>query len=535
MLPAVMALLSLATRPLLPVDETRYLGVAWEMWHRDDFLVPHLNGQPYSHKPPLLFWLIHFGWRVFGVNEVWPRLLPALLAVAALALVAALGRDLFAEEARARQAVWALLASALFLLLASFVAFDLLLTVAVLAALLGLRRAVREPGFAGWGLLALATAAGLLAKGPVVLLHLLPVALLAPFWSTARMGRRWVSWYLGLLASIGVGVAIALAWALPAAARGGPAYRHAIFFGQTAGRLVESFAHDRPWYWYLPLLPLIFFPLFWWPLAWRALRLALRRPWSESARFCLGWALPPFLSFSAISGKQPQYLVPLVPAMALLVAGASDRSESLRWRGLGAPASGLAIVGLAMLAVAWHPELVSIALPHVGWLALLGVIAVAVAGGLARCAARFPRTGWTCLAAINVALWLLVHLAFSVEAREAYEVRPMALVIAAAQANGLPTAFAGEYHDQFAFAGRLRRPVIPLRHEAVESWAKANPSGRVVDVFSHRPRYGPAPPLFVWPFRGQLSGVWAAEGLRAMNESTESATRPAEGRPMAPR
>ncbi len=36
---------SLAIRPLFPIDETRYAAVAWEMWLRDDFLVPHLNGE----------------------------------------------------------------------------------------------------------------------------------------------------------------------------------------------------------------------------------------------------------------------------------------------------------------------------------------------------------------------------------------------------------------------------------------------------------------------------------------------------------
>ena len=59
-------------RPLWPVDETRYASVAWEMWLRGDFLVPHINGEPYSHKPPLLFWLIQAGWALFGVNDWWP-------------------------------------------------------------------------------------------------------------------------------------------------------------------------------------------------------------------------------------------------------------------------------------------------------------------------------------------------------------------------------------------------------------------------------------------------------------------------------
>ena len=75
---AVFFVLSAAFRPVLPVDETRYLTVAWEMWLRGDFLVPYINGEPYSHKPPLLFWLIHLGWAVFGVNDWWPRLVAPL-------------------------------------------------------------------------------------------------------------------------------------------------------------------------------------------------------------------------------------------------------------------------------------------------------------------------------------------------------------------------------------------------------------------------------------------------------------------------
>jgi len=67
---------ALSTRTYFPIDETRYVGVAWEMWLRGDFLVPHLNGEPYSHKPPLLFWLFQAGWWLFGVTtggRVWYR------------------------------------------------------------------------------------------------------------------------------------------------------------------------------------------------------------------------------------------------------------------------------------------------------------------------------------------------------------------------------------------------------------------------------------------------------------------------------
>src|SRR5688572_11002134 len=83
---ALLAGFSLLLRPLMPIDETRYAAVAWEMWNRGDFLVPHLNGLPYSDKPPLLFWLIQLGWMAFGVTEWWPRLLPALFSLCNLFL-----------------------------------------------------------------------------------------------------------------------------------------------------------------------------------------------------------------------------------------------------------------------------------------------------------------------------------------------------------------------------------------------------------------------------------------------------------------
>ena len=54
---AVLTLVAIISRPLTPLDETRYVGVAWEMWLRGDFLVPYKNGAPYDHKPPLMMWL----------------------------------------------------------------------------------------------------------------------------------------------------------------------------------------------------------------------------------------------------------------------------------------------------------------------------------------------------------------------------------------------------------------------------------------------------------------------------------------------
>lgn len=62
----------------VPIDETRYLAVAWEMRQTGEFLVPHLNGATYAHKPPLLFWLINLGWLLTGVHAWTARVMTLL-------------------------------------------------------------------------------------------------------------------------------------------------------------------------------------------------------------------------------------------------------------------------------------------------------------------------------------------------------------------------------------------------------------------------------------------------------------------------
>ena len=84
-------------RPLLPIDETRYITVAWEMWQSGDYWVPTLNGELYSHKPPLYFWFMNLGWAIFGVSETWARLVAPLFGLGTLWLTAKLARELWPD------------------------------------------------------------------------------------------------------------------------------------------------------------------------------------------------------------------------------------------------------------------------------------------------------------------------------------------------------------------------------------------------------------------------------------------------------
>src|SRR6476469_9277391 len=77
---------------LLEPDEGRYAQVPREMLARGDWVVPHLQGQPYLDKPPLLYWLVMLSYKLFCVAEAPARLIPALAVHGTILIVYLLGR-----------------------------------------------------------------------------------------------------------------------------------------------------------------------------------------------------------------------------------------------------------------------------------------------------------------------------------------------------------------------------------------------------------------------------------------------------------
>jgi len=323
----------LALRPLLPVDETRYMTVAWEMWLNGNALVPHLNGATYAHKPPILFWLIDAAWAAFGVHGWSGRIVSPLFGLASLWMVLRLARLVWPDDAAtARRAPLILAGTAGFAVYGSLAMFDMPLTFLVLVGVEGVLRAWRG---ARWGWLVCGAALGLavLTKGPVALVHILPAPLLAPLWMDARPRGGWGRWYAGLLGAVALGAAIGLAWALPAAHAGGEAYGAEMLWGQTADRVVHAFAHRQPFWWYLPALPVLLLP---WPFVPRVWRDVRRRP-DTGEMLCIVWLAATLIVFSAISGKQAQYMLPEAAPAALFAARRLAGLRRLAWIAAAVP------------------------------------------------------------------------------------------------------------------------------------------------------------------------------------------------------
>ena len=414
LLPGIWALFA---RPLAPLEETRAAGVAWEMWLRGDFLVPHMNGATYSHKPPLLFWLTHFGWFVFGVNDWWPRLVGPLATFVAAVLTWRLARDMRPDDRRfGAIAAWVLAGMIGWAFFGQMLMYDALLTACVVTALIGAWRAGAATSTGAWLLVAVGLGLGILAKGPVALVHILPALLLGPWWS-ARAREKPLAWYGGVLLALLGGLLLAGAWAISAAIHGGEAYAEAILLKQTAGRVVDSFAHQRPWWVYLVFLPALALPWSFLPSGLKGLRGAYATP---ERRFLLSWIIGSVVILSAVSGKQPHYLVPALPAVALLIAG-----------------------GLAA----------TVPVGRIAARATVAVVVLLLAGTV-----------------------ILVGMQRSAD----FDMKPPGALAASLQEAGIPLATTVSYKNQLAFPGRLREPLELVERSQLRGWLEQHPGGVIV-------------------------------------------------------
>ncbi len=514
---AILIAVSLSVRPLFPIDETRYASVAWEMWTRNDFLVPYLNGEPYSHKPPLLFWLIHLSWWLFGVNDWSLRIIAPLVSLATLYLSGAVAKVLWPDRKQTTELTpFILLGFFIWIVYSTLTMFDIILTFFVLSGIYSLLNLVHSGlSFKRWALLGLAIGGGVLTKGPVILLHVMPVATLAPWWLGPQQAPfRWSHWYGGLVLAIFIGASIALCWAIPAGIAGGEVYRHAIFLGQTSARVVNSFAHKLPWWWYLQILPLLLLP---WPLLkpfWMSLsKLNLQ---DFGVRFCLAWALPVFIAFSLISGKRIHYLLPLIPALALLLAKALDQVSEFSWKRAHEPFMAmLGFLGLAIMLLPWlndqyhwREELSSVS-------PLWGLLLSINAAIFAKFIAKNVQESVFYICTTSIAALLIISCGFFDITSERYDTSKAARKISELMNENRAIAFyGGKYHGQYHFTGRLTQSITVLPHfNQLLSFATTHQTCYIIVSYANSNTLSDSIISYHYPARSKTLGLLSCKAL----------------------
>lgn len=314
---------SLDYRKLIKPDEGRYAEIPREMVATGDWLTPRLNGIKYFEKPALQYWATAAGFRLLGQSDATARLWPGLTGFLGVLLAWFAGRRLFGPSAGLLAAA-TLASSLLYLMIGHINTLDMGLSFFLEAAVVGFLLAQREEEYARrWMLIAWAALAfAMLSKGLVALV--LTGATLVVY---SLLFRDWSPWRrLELARGIPLFLVIAAPWFI-AVSIANPEFARFFFIHEHFERFLTK-VHGRyhpPWY-FVPILVAGLLP--WTTLALQAVASA----WSRYAdavfqprRFLMLWCVLVFAFFSVSDSKLPSYILPLFPAVALLLGDALPR------------------------------------------------------------------------------------------------------------------------------------------------------------------------------------------------------------------
>ena len=346
----------LGSLPLVGPDEPRYAEVAREMLTRRDLITPTLGGMPWFEKPPLLYWMMMLSYRVLGVSEYAARLGPAICGLLTAILLYWLGRnvslrprveaqsrDTNTENALGRWSALVWLTSAGAIAFSRGATTDIVLamtTTAALAAFFVAENRARTQQNPACGLLA--SLSGVFRQGnQIILLFALYVfaglSLLAKgligfviifgviaVYHIIRRERPARAFSISLLWGIPLSLAVAAVWYGPMVARHGRAFIYQFIVQHHFARFATNkFHHPAPIYFYLPVLIGLALP---WTIVLIAAFVSARRwHWRGEAAidrlrvFALVWLVFPILFFSFSGSKLIAYILPVLPAAALLV------------------------------------------------------------------------------------------------------------------------------------------------------------------------------------------------------------------------
>lgn len=500
--------------PFFPIDETRYLTVAWEM-KLNHSIVPLLHGRPYAHKPPFLFALINLDWFLFGTNEISLRFIPAFFSMLNILLTYRIAVKLWKDDAVATYATIVLASLLIYLAWSVLIMFDIVLTFFVLLGIYGLVTARESHVKTSLLLVSLSIGGGLLTKGPVIFAHILPVSLLYIAWKP-KNGLEPRRWYPFIVLSVLIGVALALGWAAPAAIKGGETYSEAILWGQTAGRLVSSFAHQHPIWWYIPILPGLLLPWILTKPAWSGLSLAKG---DEGYRFLVVWMVASLAIFSLISGKQVYYLIPLLPALSLLIAKNMVLFSEKRnnYSKLHYPVAvmylilGVVLLGLPVLNTGGDLGRVPVhfALTLACAFMLLGVILIAMKPLSLDQLIRY-------IAVSSLAAFVAVAVIGLPTLFKRYDVSTLARIIKEKQENGYTVVQDTRYDGQYQFLGRLTEPLTVLHYmQSVADYAETHDKVLVVAYKEPDAPFDQEDILYQQPYRGKRVILFEEKEKRA--------------------
>src|SRR5437588_4257885 len=348
---AVFYLWGLGSVPFVGPDEPRYAQVAREMLAHRELITPVLGGFPWFEKPVLLYWIVTATYSLFGIGEYAARLGPAICGLLIGALVYWIGssiesasrsRDASSKESETQRdglgrfsvLIW--LSCAGPLVFSRGVNFDILLTLALTGVFACFfiwhvrygtptKSKGTNPAFPALKYVLVGfyffVGLSLLAKGLIGII-IAPGVIISYF----LIRREWPSkkFLTSLLWGIPLALAVAAIWFIPMINRHGLIFINEFFLQHHFRRFLSNqYHHPQAFYFYVPVLAGLALP--WTIFLVAAFVSSQRWHWRGASAvdrlrvFCFVWVLAPVVFFSISQSKLPAYILPVLPAVALLV------------------------------------------------------------------------------------------------------------------------------------------------------------------------------------------------------------------------
>ncbi len=317
----------LSTVPLTNWDEGIYANVNLELFRSHDWTKLTYFGADFLEKPPLQFWVTSLLFGILGPTELAIRFLPALAGIGTTMLVALWMYQVTKHKYSAFLA-GLFFALGRFALVHAFRTGDLdgLLTFFITLAMYGYWRSFASESTAQtrkwmvvWGA---ASAAAVMTKSFVGALPIIIVGcdiLLTRGWRT--IGWKYIAW------GSGVFIVLAAPWHVIETMRFGQTFWNSYFGMHVLERSTESLFTATPWYWYLKIIVNRFAPFsFFLPVALLTTMWNVRKNKNTLDRILLFWIAITLIVFSLIQTRREWYILPLYPAVAMLLA-----SSAIRW------------------------------------------------------------------------------------------------------------------------------------------------------------------------------------------------------------
>lgn len=339
---------TLAMRHLIGPDEGRYAEISREMLATGDWVTIRYNALKYFEKPPFHMWVTALSYVVFGVGEWQARLCVALSGLLGIGMTMLATWRWFGLRAAWLAGV-VLLAAPMWSTAAHFNTLDMTLAGAmacVLATMLLAQHPDATPAtrrrwmYACWAAMGVAV----LTKGLVGVA--LPGLVLVVYSLVARDGSLWRRLHWGAGLAILLAVTVPWFWLI---ARRNPEFLHFFFIHEHWQRYTSNI-HSRsgPLWYFVPLIVGGFLPwvgLF--PRMWAEVRASRAASAGFRPVLMAGvWAIAIFIFFSLSHSKLPGYILPVVPALAIVAAVVLDRLDARRWARQLTGAGVVAAVGL---------------------------------------------------------------------------------------------------------------------------------------------------------------------------------------------